>query len=102
MQAAGVSVTEHWQHYLLESEGHEEMRRTDETGLVEFPARTVQASITTRVIDAIIHLVREGAKAKFGTYASLVIWGSRDYETAVAIYKPGTPPQTEIVVHRMR
>jgi hypothetical protein len=100
--APGISVTEHWQHYLLESEGHEEMRRADETGLVDFPARTVRASITTRVIDAIINLLREGANAKLGSYASLVVWGHRDYETAVAIYKPGTPPQTEVVVHRMR
>ena len=102
VQAPGVSVTEHWQHYSLEFEGHQEMRQTDETGLVDFSARTVRASIITRAVDAIMKLVREGDNAKFGPYASLVVWGRRDYETAVAIYKPGTPPQTEIVVHRQR
>jgi hypothetical protein len=96
----GIGVTEHWQHYLLESAGQEEARRTDESGIVDFPARTARASVVTRVIDAIINIVREGAKAKMGPYASLVVWGSRDHETAVALYEPGTTPQAEVVVHR--
>jgi hypothetical protein len=96
----GISVTEHWQHYLLESAGQEEARQTDESGMVDFPARTVRASLVARVIDALINIVREGAKAKMGPYASLVVWGSRDHETAVALYNPGGPPQTQVVVHR--
>lgn len=95
-----ISVTEHWQHYLLESGGHEEALRTDASGMVDFPARTVRAGVVTRVIDMLINIAREGAKAKLDPYASLVVWGSRDHETAVAIYKPGTPPQNEVVVHR--
>lgn len=96
----GISVTEHWQHYLLESAGHEEARQTDESGMVDFPARTVRASLVARVIDAVINIVREGAKAKMEPYASLVVWGSRDHETAVALYNPGEPTQTQVVVHR--
>ena len=99
-RVSGINVTEHWQHYLIESEGHEEARQTDETGVVDFPARKVRASLVTRFIDVIFNLLGEGKKARFGPYASLVIWGSRDHETAVASYTPGTPPQTEVIVHR--
>lgn len=76
------------------------MRKTDESGVVDFPARTVRASIITRVIDVVVKLLRDGKAAKFGPYASLVIWGSREHETGVAIYKPGAPLQNEVVVHR--
>jgi hypothetical protein len=99
-QVGGINVTEHWQHYLLESDGHEEMRQANATGVVDFPARTVRASIATRAIDFIINSFRGGAGAKVDPYGSLVVWGSRDHETAVAIYKPGTPTQTEVVVTR--
>jgi hypothetical protein len=95
-----ISVTEHWQHYLLESDGHEEMRQTNATGVADFPARTVRASVSIRVIDFIINSVKGGARAKVDPYGSLVVWGSRDHETAVAICKPGTPTQTTVVVHR--
>ncbi|MCU1266744.1 MAG: hypothetical protein JWM21_3062 [Acidobacteria bacterium] len=96
----GISVTEHWQHYLLESAGHEEARRADETGEVDFPARTIRASIISRAIDWLTNIAREGAKARVDPYASLVVWGSQVHETAVATYTPGTPPQSEVVVHR--
>lgn len=95
-----ISVTEHWQHYLLESAGHEEARLTDHTGVVDFPERTVRAGIVSRAVDALINIARAGAKAKMGPYASLVVWGSRDHETAVATYTPGAPTQSEVVVHR--
>ena len=96
----GINVTQHWQHYLIESEGHEEARKTDASGVVDFPARTVRAGLVTRCIDVAINLVKQGRGAKFGPYASLVVWGSRDYETAVASYTPGTQPQTDVIVHR--
>ena len=44
-----IRVTEHWQHYLLESEGHEEMQKTNQNGLVDFPTRTIRASLASRV-----------------------------------------------------
>ena len=101
-QVPGINVTEHWQHYLLESDGHEEMLTTDERGRVGFQARTIRAGVASRVIDTIANFARQGARAKFDPYASIVVWGSRDYETAVAVYQPGTPPQADIVIHRLR
>lgn len=96
----GIKVTEHWQHYLIESSGHEEARQTGEDGLVEFPRRAARAGIITRIIDLLMNLLNDGRGAKFEPYASLVVWGSADHETAVASYKPGTTPQNVIVVHR--
>jgi len=95
-----IRVTEHWQHYLLESEGHEEMQKTNQNGLVDFPMSTIRASLASRVTRTIFNFAREGANAKSGPYASIVVWGSSDYETTVAVYQPDTPTQTEIVVHR--
>lgn len=99
-QVPGINVTQHWQHYLIESEGHEENRKTDESGLVEFPARKVRASLITRLVDSVLNLAGQGRSAKFGPYASLVVWGSREHETAVATYTPGAQPQSEVIVHR--
>jgi len=98
----GINVTEHWQHYLIESDGHEEMRQTDESGIVAFPARTVRAGLVTRWVDAVLNVVQQREKARFDPYASLVIWGSRDHETAVAVYTPATAPQDKVIIHRIR
>jgi hypothetical protein len=97
---SGINVTEHWQHYLIESDGHEDARKTDETGVVDFPARKVRASLVARLVDAVHNQISEGKNAKFGPYASLVIWGHRDFSTAVASYQPGSSPQSEVVVSR--
>jgi len=99
-QIAGINVTEHWQHYLLESEGHEELRRTDESGVADFPARTIRAGIASRLIRKVVSFAREGDHARYDPYASMVVWGSRDHETAVTVYQPDTAPQVDIVVHR--
>lgn len=96
-----TNVTEHWQHYLIESAGHEETRQTDEAGFVDFPARKVRASLVTRFADGVRNLISEGKEAKFGPYASIVIWGGGN-ETAVASYKPGSQPQSEVIVQRDR
>ena len=95
-----IRVTEHWQHYLLESEGHEEMQKTNQNGLVDFPARTIRASLASRVMRTIFNFARQGANARLDAYASIVIWGNAGYETTVAVYQPEAPTQTEIVVRR--
>jgi hypothetical protein len=101
-QVAGVNVTEHWQHYLLETEGHEAMLVTDERGRVDFPARTIRGSITARMLNTIGRLASRGSNARSDPYASIVVWGSRDYETGLATYQPGTAPQADIVIQRHR
>ena len=93
-------MTEHWQHYLIESEGHEDMRKTDAAGIVDFPARKVRASLVTRAVDFGLNLLNQGKSAKFEPYASLVVWGSQEYDTAVASYTPDSQPQTSVIVQR--
>jgi hypothetical protein len=97
-----VNVTEHWQHYLVEAEGHEELRRTTDNGQVDFPERTVRASIVSRGFATLRRLGGFGTSTRSGPYASVVVWGQREYETMVAVYEPPSPLASEIVVHRQR
>ena len=96
-----IKVTEHWQDYLLESEGHEEMLKTDGGGVVDFPERTIRASIASRLAHRVAGFAGRGTKARIDKYASVVVWGNRDYEIAVAVADPEAPPPTEIKVHRV-
>jgi len=99
---AGINVTQHWQHYLLESEAHEEFQKSDAEGRVSFPERNIRASIARRTISLLARLVREGTTARLDARASVVVWGSRDHETSVAVYQPADLPPAEVVVHRLR
>jgi hypothetical protein len=95
----GISVTEHWQHYLLESSGHQEVRQTEPNGRVSFPGRTIRASLLRRFLATISRLGKSGADGKREPYASVVVWGSAKHETAVAVYHPKQALQPEVVVH---
>ena len=97
-----INVTEHWQHYLVESEGHDEVRQPDQGGRVEFPERTVRASVVTKALAKLRRFGGTGEPARSDPYASIVVWGNRDYETVVAVYVLDTPLRSEVVVHRRR
>jgi hypothetical protein len=94
-----VNVTQHWQHYLLESEGHEDHRRVGNDGLVSFPERTIRASLLRKLQATLNRLGKTGAEARSEPYAAVVVWGSQLHETAVAVYHKEQGPQAEIVVH---
>jgi len=100
-QIAGINVTEHWQHYLLESEGHEEMVKTDGSGMVDFPERTIRASVASRLAHRVTSFAGRGTKARIDKYSSVVVWGNRDYEIGVAVAAAEAPPPSEIKVHRV-
>ena len=95
-----INVTEHWQHYLLESAGHEEVQTTNQDGLVSFGARTIRASVTRRLL---------ARTSKFGSndsrgavrYGAVVVWGKKEYETTVAVYQGDVPP-ADLRVQRLR
>ena len=99
---AGMKVTEHWQHNSLESVGHEDFETTDRDGRVSFPARPIRSSLFARALRSLLKTFKEGNRALFGPYASVVVWGNRNYDTGVAIYKPGEAPIGEIVVGRVK
>lgn len=99
LAVVGMKVTEHWQHNSLESNGHEDLETTDRDGRVSFPARPIRSSLFARALGPLIKTFKEG---KRGPYASVVVWGNRNYETGVAIYKPGEAPIGEIVIGRVK
>ena len=94
-----IKVTEHWQHYLLESSAHEDLQQTGDDGSVKFPDRAIRASLLRRLLATIVRLTKSGTRAKREPYASVVVWGSNSHETAVAVYNEEQSPQSEVVVH---
>ena len=91
-----TKVTQHWQHNSLEDVGHEEVKATDAEGKVSFMPRRIRASLITRAYAPLMKFVREGNRAKFGPYASVVVWGG-GYQVNVAIYEGGEPPSRIVV-----
>jgi hypothetical protein len=94
-----INVTEHWQHYLLEDAAHEELKQTDNDGSVKFSDRAIRASLLRRLLATLRRLDKTGTQAKREPSASVVVWGSKLHETAVAVYNDERPPQSEIVAH---
>jgi hypothetical protein len=99
---AGINVTEHWQHNLLESTGHEELQRSGSDGSLAFPPRTIRASLITRSIATIRKFFKRGAEARREPYGSVVVWGSKDHETNVALYKEDEPLPSLVRVTSLR
>jgi hypothetical protein len=97
----GIKVTQHWQNYLLEPKGHEELRSTLENGEVDFPERTIRASLFTRGLARITKATRSGVEKRTDCYASAVVWGSKDYETTAAVHNGLEISRQTIVVHRL-
>lgn len=95
----GIKVTEHWQHYLLESSAHEDVRQTEVDGRVSFPDRTIRASLVRRLLATVGRLGKSGTEAKREPYASVVVWGSKLHETGVAVYHPEQEAESRVMVH---
>jgi hypothetical protein len=93
-----VNVTEHWQHFLLESGAHEDVRRVMENGAVSFPERTIRASLVGRGIATVSRIKRDGWRGRRSPAASVVVWGNRGYATTVAVYFPSAPPPSHVIV----
>jgi hypothetical protein len=98
----GIKVTEHWQNYLLEASGHEDQRTTNEEGHVGFPARTIRASLLGRLVARIGKLGSHGVQGRIDPYGSVVVWGSKNHATTVAVHPEGELPQAEIRVQRLK
>jgi len=98
----GIKVTEHWQHYLLEASGHEDLRTTNEEGRVGFPARSIRASLLGRLLARIGKIGSQGDPGRTDPYGSVVVWGSKDHALTVAVHREGEPPPAEITVQRRR
>ena len=97
-----INVTEHWQHFLLESAAQEEMQRVEDNSAVKFPARTIRASLMRRALATISRIKGAGWRARRSSAASIVVWGNKDYATTVAVYEPSHLPQSHVMVPSIR
>lgn len=96
-----IKVTQHWQHYLLESEGHEEQKLTDLDGRVDFSERGLRASLLGRLFARLYKLGKKGTAARTDAYASLVVWGSKNHQITTHVYDSQQPPASRLVVVRL-
>ena len=97
-----INVTEHWQHYLLESSSHEELQRAGGNGLVSFQERSIRASLLRRAWATINRIGEDGWQARRMPAASVVVWGNKGYATTVAVYIPTQLPQSHVMVQTIR
>ena len=95
----GEEVMEIWQHYSLESDGHSEVRRTDESGYVVFPRRKIWSPLLLRIVSTSLAAVLTLAHGSMGVNAWVMVIG---YSTngGTRDYKPGKPLPSEIVLKR--
>jgi hypothetical protein len=66
-------VRQIWQHYSLESQGHEQDLNTDEDGRVVLHSRTIRASILRRTVHPFWNILRQGAHASSGVHHDMFI-----------------------------
>ena len=97
-----INVTEHWQNYLLETTGHEEAKTTSDNGLVSFDERSIRASVVHRLFARISKFGNYNNRGRPIRYGAVVVWGSKNYETTVAVYPGEGAPQPEVFVKRLR
>src|SRR6266496_2632386 len=87
-----VKVSEHWQHYSVETQGHEADSGTDQQGYVAFPRRTIRASLFMRVFGPVRNILHTGIHSSFGPSAYLIVSTSFEHSTENADYDPGKSP----------
>jgi hypothetical protein len=98
---SGIKVTEHWQHFLLESGSHEETQITDQAGRASFPERSIRSSLLGKMFARLAKIGSGGNAARTDAAAAVVVWGSKEHATTAAAYQGKQPPQ-QIVVQRIR
>jgi|SRR5215472_18583447 len=95
-----TNVTEHWQHYDFETEGHEEVRQTDDSGQVDFPERSIRINLLSRIITGFNDWRGRPLNPRSDPYGSLVVWGNPALEVGIAVYEPETAPPEQLRVRR--
>jgi hypothetical protein len=97
---ANTGVREIWQHYSIESRGHEQDSMTDNEGYVTFPERTVRASLAVRIIRPIVNALNPHHGS--GPDAFVIVLAA-EYDTwSNNSALPGQPLPKEIVVKKNR
>ena len=86
-----MRVTQDWGHYSLYTDGNSasEDRLTDANGYVQFPKRTIRASVTRRLIMPVITRIQTIMHGGWG--ADGAVWASGIKDVAWLSYKEGKP-----------
>jgi len=95
-----TGVREGWQHYSLESRGHEEDLLTDTEGYVTFPRRTIRSPLAVRIVRPIINALNPHHSS--GPIASVIVLAPDYIEWSNNATLPGQPLPQEIVVKKNR
>jgi len=94
--ASNVVVTQRWGHFNFGSE-KETHARTNESGYVEFPPRSVRANLASRIIKPVVDvLTHEG----LGPYAQIHAYGSDPYVWTSVASSVKDPLPTEVRLKR--
>lgn len=86
----GFLVRQTWQNYSLELEGNEQDLRTNESGEVAFPQRTMRANLIRRSVVPVLNAILLREHASYGVTASVTVWGEKGTYRTVQ-YKPNQP-----------
>ena len=70
---SGVPVLEAWQQRTMQSTSSTELRRTDASGTVVFPARLITASAARKALGAAGSVLKYWFNASFGPYGQVII-----------------------------
>ena len=98
----GVLVSEQWQYYSIETDGHEAEARTNHDGYVAFPKRGIRASLFIRAIALMRNILSTGAHSSFGGSAYLIVLTGYEHSTENDHYRSGEPPPGTLVVRRVK
>lgn len=90
-----LAVNEGWIDYSIESNRHEEVRTANSEGFLEFPRRTIRASLLVRLKGILITALHPHSPS--GTYAFANVVGPYVSPTDTD-YEPGKPLPQIIVV----
>jgi hypothetical protein len=90
----GACVSQTWQQYSFESEGHTEELKADRSGHVQFPARTATATLWRRVWRPAAQLGR--THASFGAHAWIIAGAPQ--RQGSALYESGMQLPNTIVL----
>jgi hypothetical protein len=93
-----ITVTEAWKNYTLDTEPGQnfDVRQTDKNGHVEFPEKTIRASLAKRLLLTSYSALMVLAHGGFGIQAYVHASGPQGY--AEVKYVPGKPPPDRLVL----
>jgi hypothetical protein len=86
---ARVPLRETWQHYSIESQGHEQDLSTNDRGYVTFPLRTVRANLIMRALRTTLNKINPHGST--GPSASVYVLSPYKPLTQEPYYSPGRP-----------